>query len=149
MKKMMMFILMSLLAFGALFADESQWLDNFEKAKTLAAEQSKSIMINFTGSDWCPWCMKLRDEVLNQEAFQTFADQKLVLLEADFPRTKDLPEALKTQNQNMAREYNVRGFPTILLVDAEGKVIAQTGYRRGGAEAYVEHIEALLNGAVK
>jgi protein disulfide-isomerase len=123
---------------------EGNWLTDFAQAKTLAAEQKRPIFINFSGSDWCGWCVKLDGEVFSQEAFVKYAGENLVLLLADFPKRTKLPEAIAAQNNKLAENYGIRGFPTVLLVDAEGKVLAQTGYQRGGADAYVEHLKGLL-----
>lgn len=143
-------ILASLVFSAALFcglsaagADDS-WLDDFAEAKKTAAEQGRPILIDFTGSDWCGWCIRLDREVFSQEAFKTYAAENLVLFAADFPRRKKLPEATVKQNRELANAYGVRGFPTIILVDAEGKEIARTGYKEGGPEAYVTHLKDLL-----
>jgi thioredoxin-related protein len=98
-------------------------------------------MLDFTGSDWCGWCIKLKKEVFSQEAFQEYAESELVLVELDFPRNKLQSDELKAQNQALAQKYGVRGFPTIILLSPEGELIARTGYRPGGAEAYVAHLK--------
>jgi len=130
-------------------AAESGWLTDFAKAKKQAAEQNKLILADFSGSDWCGWCIRLDREVFSQEAFRKFAADKLVLFLADFPRAKEQPDAVKTQNKRLASEYQIRGFPTVLLLDSEGQVKARTGYQRGGAEAYVQHLQELMKDAEK
>ena len=125
-------------------ATEAQWLTDFAKAKELAAQEKRPILVNFSGSDWCGWCQRLDSEVLSKESFKEYANKNLVLFEADFPRTTKQPDALKMQNQALAKKYSVRGFPTLLLLDAQGNVLAQTGYQPGGPEKYVEHLKELL-----
>ncbi len=120
------------------------WLTDFDKAKEAAALTKRPILADFSGSDWCGWCIKLKAEVFSQEAFQDYAKDNLVLFLADFPRNKALPETLKAQNEMLMRTYGIRGFPTVLLLDSEGKVIDKTGYRAGGAAGYVEHVKQLL-----
>jgi thioredoxin-related protein len=120
------------------------WLDNFEKAKTEAAALKQPIFAFFTGSDWCGWCMKLRSEVLDKKDFEAFAEANLVLFEADFPRGKKLSDDVKKQNAELAAKYGVRGYPTVYLLDADGKVLGQTGYQEGGVEAYVKHLQEML-----
>jgi len=127
-------------------AGESLWLTDFEEAKKAAAERGVPILVDFTGSDWCGWCIRLKAEVFTQEVFLAYAKENLVLLELDFPMKKELPEALKEQNEALREKFRIRGFPTILLLDAEGEELARTGYRRGGPEGYIEHLKELLAG---
>ncbi len=120
------------------------WLTDFAQAKKTAAETQRPVLVDFSGSDWCGWCIKLDQEVFSQAAFKAYAASNLVLLLADYPRKKEQPAELKKQNEGLAETYAIRGFPTILLLDAAGKELARTGYRAGGAEAYVEHLKQLL-----
>ncbi len=142
-KKLIGSVLAVILLAGMASAAEG-WLTDFEKARQMAAELKRPILLDFTGSDWCGWCIKLDEEVFAKQEFKDFAKDNLVLFKADFPRNKQLPEAETKQNEALMRRYEARGFPTILLLKADGKVIAQTGYRRGGAEAYVQHLKELL-----
>ena len=119
------------------------WLTDFEQAKKEAAEQKQPMFVLFTGSDWCPWCVKLSDEALSTDAFKAFAATNMILFKADFTR-KPPPEDLKRQNQALQEKFGIRGYPTVLLMDAEEKTFAKTGYRPGGGEAYVEHLKELL-----
>lgn len=119
------------------------WLTDFDKAKAEAKEKNRPILVDFTGSDWCGWCIKLNKEVFSKEAFKNYAKDNLVLLELDFPRKKKLSDELKKQNEKLSKKYKVKGFPTILLLDAEGKVLARTGYQKGGPDAYVTHLKSL------
>ena len=123
---------------------EPSWLLRFADAQEAAKKENKVIFVNFTGSDWCPWCVRLNDEVLKKKAFLDYAGGSLILLKIDFPRRIPQTEEQKKSNRELAEKYGIRGFPTILLLDAEGKVIARTGYRRGGAESYVKHLQQLL-----
>jgi len=122
----------------------NDWLTDFEKAKATAHERNLPILADFSGSDWCGWCMALEREVFSQTAFSEFAKDNLVLFLADFPSAKEQTAAVKKQNNELAARYGIRGYPTILLLDADGKELARTGYRKGGAKGYVEHIESLL-----
>ncbi len=123
------------------------WLDDFEAAKKEAATFRQPIFAFFTGSDWCGWCMKLRKEALDEKAFGKFAADNLILFEADFPRTKKISSKIKKQNSELAERYGVRGYPTVFLLDAEGKELGRTGYQEGGSEAYVKHLKELLDKA--
>ncbi len=134
-------VLASLLTLTGLAGDEaSLWQTNFEGAKTKAQAENKLLLVDFTGSDWCGWCIRLKQEVFDQDVFKKEAPQKFVLVKLDFPRQKQLPEELKKQNDQLAKQYEIQGFPTILVLDAEGQLIARTGYRPGGPEEYVKHL---------
>jgi thioredoxin-related protein len=134
-------VLVCLFTLAGVAGDEgSLWQTKFEDAKTKARAEKKLLLVDFTGSDWCGWCIKLKQEVFDQEAFQKEAPQRFVLVELDFPRQKQLPEELKTQNDQLAKQFQVEGFPAILVLDAEGQLIARTGYRPGGPEEYLKHL---------
>ncbi|OGV69840.1 MAG: hypothetical protein A3K19_28985 [Lentisphaerae bacterium RIFOXYB12_FULL_65_16] len=120
------------------------WLDDYEKAQANAKETGRPILVNFSGSDWCGWCIKLDKEVFAQAEFKTYAKDNLVLFNADFPRRTKLSEKVTRQNEKLAEELGVEGFPTVLLVEGDGAVIARTGYQPGGAKAYIEHLMSLL-----
>lgn len=125
---------------------QAGWLTNFEKTKQEAKEKKCLILADFSGSDWCRWCTKLKREVFSKPAFKAFAKNNLILFVADFPRKEKQSDELKKQNQILATTYAIRGFPTVLLLNASGKELARTGYCKGGAEAYVEHLQALIKG---
>jgi thioredoxin-related protein len=122
------------------------WVDDFAEAKRLAAEKGVPILVNFSGSDWCGWCIRLDQEVFDQELFKEYAKENLVLFVADFPRRKELPEQVSKQNRELAEKLGIMGFPTVLLIDAEGKEVARTGYQPGGPGLYVAHLKELLTG---
>lgn len=126
------------------FAAEG-WLTDFEKAKTTAKEQNKHILIDFSGSDWCGWCVKLDKEVFQQQAFKDYAKEDLVLMLADFPRdkSKQSAEVIK-QNEKLSKEFSVRGFPTVFVLGPDGSVVGKTGYQAGGPEAYIAHIKKII-----
>ena len=120
------------------------WLTDFEQAKKEATEQKRPILVDCSGSDWCGWCIKLDKEVFSQPAFKDFAKDRLILFNANFPRKKEQSAELKKQNKALATTYAIQGLPTVLLLDATGKELARTGYRKGGAKAYVEHLKKFL-----
>lgn len=134
---------------GGAGSTEENWIADFEQAKRLAAEQQQPILANFSGSDWCGWCIKLDREVFSKQAFQDYAEDSLVLFLADFPTSKTLPPEQVKQNRGLAERYGVRGFPTILLLDAEGNVLARTGYVPGGPDNYVQHLKGLIQDAAE
>ena len=136
----------SLVAFSAAsMAAESGWLTDFEAAKKQAKEENKPILINFTGTDWCGWCIKIEKEIFSKDDFKAYAKENLILMEVDFPEKKKQTDEVKAQNKKLDKEFKIEGYPTIFLIDAEGKKLSEDiGYREGGAQAYVDHLKELL-----
>jgi protein disulfide-isomerase len=128
----------------AMAGEGGAWLTDFEAAKRQAAELNRPILADFSGSDWCGWCIKLDKEVFSKKAFQDYAGTNLVLFLADYPARKPQTDAMKAQNKALAAKYGIEGYPTVLLLDAKGAELARTGYQPGGPEAYVEHLKGLL-----
>jgi len=124
--------------------EDLKWTGNLEDAMKIAKAENKTVLVNFTGSDWCQWCKRLSGEVFTQKEFAQFAKEKLVLVKVDFPRTIEQSPALVNYNRNLAQKYGVQGFPTIVLLDKNGSVLTYTGYREGGAQSYVEHIRSFI-----
>ena len=123
---------------------DDQWMTDFAVAKQLAKKTNKVMFVDFTGSDWCIWCIRLKKEVLTQKPFLDYAKNNLILVEVDFPNNTPQMPAQRKLNESLAREYKVEGFPTILLMNGDGKVLAQLSYQKGGAEKYVEYIKDAL-----
>ena len=126
------------------FSAEAEWMTDFTAAKAKAKAEKKTILLNFTGSDWCGWCMKLDKEVFSQPEFIEYAKDNLVLVTVDFPRKTKLDEKLAKQNEKLSDKYDVQGFPTIVLARSTGSEKAETGYQEGGAAKYVEHLKKLI-----
>lgn len=121
-----------------------EWITNHEAALKFSKDLSRPILINFTGSDWCSWCIKLNKEVFTQEEFTAYAKENLILLKLDFPRRIAQSAEEKAQNMKLQEQYKISGYPTIIMTDATGKEIGRTGYQPGGAGAYVKHLQAIL-----
>lgn len=125
------------------------WLDNFETAKEIAAKENKNILLNFSGSDWCAPCIKMKRDVFSTDVFKAYADQSLVLVQADFPRMKknQLPSEQIQRNETLAEKYNPLGkFPLTLLLDANGKIIKEwDGYANQSPAVFVEEIKKIEN----
>jgi thioredoxin-related protein len=123
---------------------KAQWLENYEVAKAKAEALDKDILINFSGSDWCGWCIRLDREVFDQEYFKQQAPKDFVLLKLDFPRRSPQDPKIKAQNEKLAREYsskhNFQGYPSIYLARANGEPYAMTGYEAGGPEQYLRNL---------
>lgn len=122
---------------------EPAWVSDWEAAKAQAKKDGKDLFVDFTGSDWCGWCIRLHKEVFAHAEFSGPAAANFVFVELDFPRQKELSAEVKEQNQRLQSEFGVEGFPTIFLADSEGRPYGQTGYQPGGPEKYLAHVNEL------
>ena len=119
------------------------WVTDYNAALATAAKENKKVLLDFTGSDWCGWCIKLKKETFDQPAFKEYADKNLVTVEIDFPQRKTLDPQLQKQNSALQEQYQVQGFPTLVLLDPQGKVIKQqSGYIPGGPKGFVEWLNS-------
>lgn len=121
--------------------DHGAWETDFDKALEIAAKEKKKLLVDFSGSDWCGWCIKLDKEVFALDSFLEKVQQDYVLVLLDFPRNKTVPN--KERNQELMNQYGVKGFPTVLLMDPQGNPFARTGYMEGGPSVYLKHMEDL------
>ena len=124
--------------------DGINWFTNLEEAQEIAKEKNIPIFIHFTGSDWCGWCWKLEEEVYSKPAFQDYVAENMVMVTIDFPRDIKQSEEVVAYNRALATRFNIKGFPTVQLLNSNGSAIAQTGFQYGGPEKYVEHLKELL-----
>ena len=137
-----------LIALTALFALSSSllagegWMGNIEKALEIAKKEKKQVLIDFTGSDWCPPCIALKKNVFDSKEFKAYAKDNLVLVELDFPRRKKIEAEQKAYNRTQQKKYGIRGFPTVILLDAKGKeLLKSVGYRKGPVSAYINKLK--------
>ena len=122
------------------------WLTSVDEANAISVKTGKPIMANFTGSDWCGWCKKLRREVFDTPEFKKWAEENVVLLELDYPRSFQTPENIKQQNQQLQQIFGVRGYPTIWFFTLENddkgqsnvNPLGKTGYVPGGPAAFIK-----------
>lgn len=124
--------------------DNLNWEENLETALQKAKAENKAVLVNFTGSDWCQWCIKLSDEVFSKSEFEDYAEDNLILVRLDFPRNIEQSAETKAYNNQLAQRYGVQGFPTVLLFNSQGQMVLQTGYQPGGPVSYVEHLKNKL-----
>lgn len=124
-----------------------EWLTDFTAAKKLAAVDNKPIILVFQGSDWCAPCIKLDRDIWQSEAFKKYAAQHYVMLLADFPRKKKnaLSDAQTAANALLAEAYNPKGnFPLVVVLDAAGKVLGKTGYKKTSPEKYIASLNTFI-----
>lgn len=130
-----------------MFLPGTNWMGDFDAAKIQAVQQHKLILVNFSGSDWCGPCIRLRSEILESSTFVNYASDHLVLVRADFPRQKknQLPKDQVKRNEALADKYNSEGkFPYTLLVDEHGKVLKTwDGFPNETTEQFVSDITSV------
>lgn len=121
------------------------WMTSYEQGQQEAKASNKLVLLDFTGSDWCGWCIMLDREVFSQPQFKEYASKNLVLVEVDFPKRKQVSAAMKEQNERLLMRYQVQGFPTIIVLNSEGKMVAELGYMQGGPDAFIAVLEKIRN----
>lgn len=119
------------------------WTTDYQGALKQAAQENKTVLLFFTGSDWCTWCHKLEQEVLDTPKFAELAQDKFIFVKLDFPRKSQLSPQLKAQNARLQQKYAIKGYPTVILIDAQENLLANTGYEAGGPEKYAAHLDQL------
>jgi len=123
-------------------AADSVWLTDLPKAQAQAKTENKIVLMDFTGSDWCHWCIKFKKEVLDTKEFQDYAAKNVVQVELDFPNKKAQDADLKKANADLKDKYKIDGFPTLVVLDKDGKEIGrQVGYAEGGPKAFIDQLE--------
>ena len=145
MKKLI--VLTTLFALRLSLTAGEGWLTNIEKAKEVAKKEGKAVLVEFTGSDWCPPCKALKKNVFNSDEFKAYAKKHLVLVELDFPRDKSkVTKEQAAYNREQAKAFAVKGYPTVILMDAGGEELTKkVGFGRTSAEKYI----AALSKAIK
>ena len=144
MKKHLIKLGLALVAGAAVFhvsAADLEWHTDLAKAQAQAKAEKKMVMLDFTGSDWCGWCIRLNKEVFSTDEFAEYAKKNLVLVEVDFPRKKAQSAEQKKANQALQSKYEIKGYPTLIVLDGEGKQLGQLGYVAGGAKAWIKEFE--------
>lgn len=132
--------LLSILFFSLL-----SWMGDFSQAQKDASTQKKLILLNFSGSDWCGPCIKLKHDVFESEAFGQYAQDKLILVRADFPRLKknQLPADQQARNDQMAEKYNPNGkFPLTVLINSQGKVLKEWEGYQPSVQKFISEVSA-------
>jgi protein disulfide-isomerase len=150
MKKIFIAVLVVMGSF-AVQAQELKWETDINKAISVSNKSKKPLLLFFTGSDWCGWCIRLQKEVLKTPEFATWAKKNVVLVELDYPRSKPQSDAIKTQNNGLQQTFGIQGFPTVYFATATVKsgksnftAIGSTGYVAGGPKAWLAEADKIL-----
>jgi protein disulfide-isomerase len=126
---------------------EPAWQTDLKAAKEQAKKENKAVLVDFTGSEWCGACIQLKKAVLVKPEFEKFAEKNLVLVELDFPPfvKKKVPLSKQKENEALSKEYNVEGFPTVVVLDSNGKELGRLeGYEGDNVKAYIKRLEDIL-----
>lgn len=146
MNRMLFVLIMIFTTINATIAQD--WHTDFKEAKKIAAQENKTVVLVFQGSDWCAPCIKLDRAIWSTDTFKAYAKDHFVMVQADFPRKKAnaLKEAQAAANAQLAETYNKRGiFPFVVVMDAKGDVLGETSYKKVSPEKYIE----ILNGFIQ
>jgi protein disulfide-isomerase len=119
------------------------WSTDYEGSLDRAKQEHKHVFLFFTGSDWCSWCKKLNREVLTTGEFIQYAQDKLILVELDYPRQTPQSYEVRVQNKMLESRYSITGFPTVVVLDYTGKAVTRMGYKPGGPEPFIDQLKAL------
>lgn len=147
-------IIIALVLFASSFAAEAQelvWETNVIKAMEVSNKTKKPMLLFFTGSDWCGWCIRLQKEVLKTPEFAAWAKENVVLVELDYPRKAPQTPEIKSQNEKLQQIFSIQGFPTIYfstVTNVDEKVnfqpLGSTGYVAGGPSAWLAVANGIL-----
>ena len=142
MRRFVLFLLLWCASLPA-WAGGFEWLYDAQAAQEKAKQENKLVLLDFTGSDWCGWCIKLKREVFDQPEFAEFAQSKLVMVEVDFPRNKAMAHLQRQGNVQLAKTYHVRGYPTIVVLNQDGQKVGEFGYVAGGPKAFIAKLQSV------
>lgn len=120
------------------------WTEDYNAALIQAATENKYVLVDFSGSDWCSWCIKLDREVFSKPEFMNYAKDNLIMVLIDFPNSNPQSAEQKAANDALAKKYGIQGFPTVLILDPQGEMVKRTGYQQGGPVPYIEMIKSAI-----
>ena len=124
----------------------SGWVESLEQAVSESDSTGKPIMFVFSGSDWCSYCQRLEQEVLQTPEFESWSSQNVIKVMVDFPQYHNLSASIARQNQNLKNHFasQLRGYPTVLLVQADGTVLGRSGYVAGGPMPWISKVDPIV-----
>ena len=129
------------------------WYTDISIASETAVAENKPMLILFTGSDWCSWCIRLQREVFSRESFTTWSKQNVILVEIDFPKYKEQPDNIVQQNKLLQEQFGIQGYPTVWFVTVNKiddtivtTLLGQSGYIPGGPQSWIDNANSIING---
>ena len=120
------------------------WMTSWDQAAAESKRTGKPILADFTGSDWCIWCKRLKGEVFDTQEFKDWASKNVVLLELDYPSQNKQSAAIQEQNEKLKQKYSIEGYPTVLFLDHKGSELAKYGYDQGGPKVWTKKASEML-----
>ncbi|MFD1603634.1 thioredoxin family protein [Flavobacterium artemisiae] len=152
MKKLVLIALFLISASTTVSAQDLKWYTDVREAITVSNKEQKPMLMFFTGSDWCGWCIRLQNEVLKTDEFKKWAATNVILVELDYPRAVPQTPEIKSQNNELQQAFGIQGFPTVYFTSAEtkdGRVnfkgLGKTGYVAGGPSAWLSVAEGIVH----
>ena len=147
MKSLIVPIAVALVLSSACARVDQAWTTDYKMAQQEAKASHKLLLLDFTGSDWCGFCFQLDKAILSRPQFKDYASKNLVLMEVDFPRRKPQSDETRRQNQELARRYQIDGFPTLVVLNGEGKTVWRyDGLYPGGIAAFLAELDKVRKG---
>ena len=146
MKRLTVIVVLAVLVTAVATADVFDWTRDLDAALERAEEEDKTVFLYFAGTDWCGWCHRLMEEVLHTSPFEEYAAEAMVPVLIDFPREGEQSAEIRARNNELAKRYEITGFPTVLLLTPEEEVILRTGYLPGGPANYIGRLRSAING---
>lgn len=119
------------------------WVSSYDEALAQAKESNQSVVLLFTGSDWCHWCKVMEKEFLADKTFIRNLKNEFLFVCVDFPKSFKLPTDLAEENQRLFKRYNVNGFPTLVVLNAEGRALGRSGYRTISPAQFAAELQAM------
>ena len=152
MKTIALFTLLVVAQLGFAQKAALTWYTDMNEATAIAKKENKPMMLFFTGSDWCGWCVRLQNEVFRTPEFEAWAKENVVLVELDFPRKNNQTDAVKMQNAQLQKQLQVNGYPTVWFVSAvktaEAKInltaLGSSGYVAGGPQVWLDGANQII-----
>ncbi|OIQ21842.1 MAG: thioredoxin family protein [Flavobacterium sp. MedPE-SWcel] len=153
MKKLLLVLFVALGSLTIQAQETLEWHTDIKEAAKLSEETKKPLLLFFTGSDWCGWCVRLQKEVLKTSEFEKWAKENVILVELDFPRRTKQSLELKQQNAKLNQFFKVRGYPTIWFANGSEKAtggiafdaLGSVGYVKGGPSNWLKEAKRILN----
>lgn len=147
----MLFVILATFLGSQTLHAKIDWLLDYQQAHQQSIQENKPIFMFFTGSTWCIYCVRLTAEVFEAPEFEKWIQKNFIPLELDFPSGSWPQDKKKYEKQytDLARQYGIAGFPTVVVLSPQGKKLTQLGYMKGGSEKWIQYAEENLKGSLR
>lgn len=141
-KTAFLFCMMALSCFSIGYAAHIDWKTDYQEALQQSSSTGKPVLLFFTGSDWCPYCIKLDREVMETDEFAQLVGNRFIFVMVDDPQNKSLPPDQYASVKRLQQKYDIQGLPAVIIIDSTERKLGSTGYKPGGPKPYAK---SLLN----